>query len=102
LNSVTFNGAALIGPAVAGLILKAYGGQTVGDGLYASASLVFFVNAVSYLGVLIPVFIIRPRPVDRAEASPGFQSAMLQGLAYVRERPTLMLLLVLSAVTSVF
>jgi MFS family permease len=102
LNSVAFNGAALIGPALAGLLLKAAGGSQVGDGLYVSAAALFTFNALSFLAVLGPVFIIRPRPVERSSRDTSFQSALLEGLTFVRERRELLLLLVLSAGTSVF
>jgi MFS family permease len=102
LNSVAFNGAALIGPALAGLLLKAAGGSQVGDGLYVSAAVLFTFNALSFLAVLGPVFIIRPRPFERIGRAASFQSALVEGVTFVGRRPALLLLLVLSACASVF
>ncbi len=97
LNSVAFNGAALVGPALAGIILGLTGNE-----LMLGAALVFYLNALSYLAVLGPVFLIRPRPVERPPSSSRFHSAIVEGLSYIRERPALLLLLALSAVISIF
>jgi MFS family permease len=102
LNSVAFNGAALIGPALAGVLLKTAGGSQVGDGLYTSSAVLFTFNTLSFLAVLVPVFIIRPRPVPRSSVVVSFQAALLEGIVFVRRRPALLLLLVLSACASVF
>jgi MFS family permease len=102
LNSVAFNGAALIGPALAGVLLKASGGEQVGGGLYQSSATLFAFNAISFLAVLGPVFIIHPQGADRSARAASFRSALLEGLTYVRERRELLLLLVLSAGVSVF
>jgi MFS family permease len=102
LNSVAFNGAALVGPALAGLILRATGSGAATHNLYLNTSLVFYLNALSYLAVLVPVFLIRPRPVRRLAAVTQFHSAVLEGLTYVKQRPALLLLLALSAIVSIF
>jgi len=105
LNSVAFNGAALVGPAVAGILLGSAGSSTTGQALtpqlYSSTALVFYVNALSYVAVLGPVFVMRPTVVDRQRVG-GVQNAVLEGFDYVRTRPAILLLLVLSAVMSVF
>jgi MFS family permease len=106
LNSVAFNGAALVGPAIAGVILQLGAGGNnpvvAGDLLFRNTSLVFYVNALSFLAVLVPVYLIHPRPVVRPKAPLAFVGAMLEGLRYVQQRPALLLLLALSAVASVF
>jgi MFS family permease len=101
LNAVVYTGASLVGPAVAGLMLGAFGAD-----LYRGAALVFGLNAVSYLAVLVPVvFWIRvpPRPRPATPATPASIGAELrEGLGYVGARRPLVLLLLLTAVTSVF
>lgn len=97
LNSVAFNGAALVGPAIAGLILG-----LAGHDLMIGAAVVFYLNALSFLAVLGPVFVIKPRRVDRPGAPSRFHQAITEGFRYVRQRPSLMLLLALSAVASIF
>jgi MFS family permease len=105
LNSVAFNGAALVGPAIAGILI---GGAASGDAsqgltpqLYSSTALVFYVNALSYLAVLGPVFIMRPTAQAHGRTG-GIQNAVFEGFEYVKARPALLLLLVLSAAMSVF
>ncbi|HEY3107897.1 MAG TPA: MFS transporter [Chloroflexota bacterium] len=100
LNSVSFTGAQLVGPALAGLILAAFGRD-----LLAAGALVFLVNALSYLAVLVPLFFIRPRhaPPRAPGAEPDSRgNALVDGLRYVRSQPVLLLLIGTVAVTSVF
>jgi MFS family permease len=98
LNAVVYTGASLVGPAVAGVILGAAGAD-----LYRGAALVFGLNAVSYLAVLVPVvWWIRVPPRPRPAAPASFGAELREGLHYVGARRPLVLLLLLTAVTSVF
>jgi predicted MFS family arabinose efflux permease len=54
LNSAQFNAARAVGPALAGIVLA-----TLGPGG------AFFINAVSFAAVLVPLLLIRARPVGR-------------------------------------
>lgn len=83
LNSVTFNLARVVGPAVAGLLIAA-----VGTGW------VFLLNAGTFCAVLVGLFLMRPgemHPYDRAPREPG---AIRAGLREVRRHPDVVLLLV--------
>ncbi|QIM17000.1 MFS transporter [Leucobacter insecticola] len=77
LNSASFNSARLVGPAVAGALIAA-----VGSGW------VFLINAVSFLGVLGALLMIRTtRRVVEAEGKRESQLRQLSaGLRYVRGR----------------
>lgn len=98
LNSVAFTGASLLGPAVAGLILRAYGDQ-----LFQGSAVVFGAKSLSYLAVLIPVVLWIRVPHYRREGPPvSFGADLLEGIRYVKDRRPLVLLLLLTAVTSVF
>jgi predicted MFS family arabinose efflux permease len=100
LNSVSFTGAQLVGPALAGLILAAFGHD-----LLKAGALVFLANTISYLAVLVPLFFIRPRyaaPPARADDQRSRGNALVDGLRYVRSQPVLVLLISTVAVTSVF
>jgi MFS family permease len=84
LNSAVFNLARIVGPAVAGLVIAIVGTPTA-----------FFLNAASYLAVIIGLKMMRPselRPAERVERAKG---QLREGLTYVRSRPDLMLTLVL-------
>jgi MFS family permease len=89
LNSSMFNGARVVGPAVAGVLVAA-----VGEGWC------FFANAVSYIAVIIGLLIMR---VPRAPAAARPASALahvMEGFRFVsRSRPILALLLLLGLVS---
>jgi MFS family permease len=74
LNSVGFNIARAVGPALGGMVMAA-----------ANAGVVFYLNAISFLGVIIVLWKWRYiRPVRRGP-EPRFQEAMREGLRYVRQ-----------------
>ncbi len=68
LNSLTFNAARLVGPAVAGVLLAALG-ETV----------CFVTNAVSYLAALYTLLVIHPRVTGRH----GRGGSVREGVDYV-------------------
>ncbi|NHN55605.1 MFS transporter [Calidifontibacter sp. DB0510] len=81
LNSASFNAGRLIGPAVAGLLIAA-----IGTGWTLVA------NTISFVGVLVALKMMRGnelRPAPRATGRGGVRA----GLAYVRGRPDIMLLM---------
>ena len=87
LNSASFNAARLVGPGLAGLLIAAMGGGAVGTGW------VILLNAVSYAA---PIWSLRNLDVSSLDSpalvhrGPG---ALREGVAYVRARPDLMLVL---------
>jgi MFS family permease len=92
LNSATFTGAALIGPALAGALLGPLGAGTL-----------FFLNALSYLAVLIAL--TRIRHVEgrgNMRHSHSLGKSVLAGLAYVRGNRVILSLLVLMAMVALF
>ena len=91
LSAATFNGAALVGPAIAGALLGRF-----------DAALLFALNAISYLAVLMALFALRG--VDaRGNGSPTpFGRSVLSGLAYSWQNRLVFVLLGLSAVAAIF
>jgi len=96
LNSASFNAARIVGPALAGVLIAALGGGAVATGW------VILVNAISYAA---PIMTLRsldesalrsPKPMARA---PG---QILAGVAYVRGRPDLLLVLAIVFFTGTF
>jgi MFS family permease len=91
LNSAMFNGARVVGPAVAGLTIAAFGIATS-----------FAINAVSFLAVIIGLWIMRdddlhrPRLVPRPRSVGAVFDNLAEGLRFVRHTP-----IVLMAVTTV-
>ncbi|HJR52527.1 MAG TPA: MFS transporter, partial [Gemmatimonadota bacterium] len=85
LNSSLFNGARMIGPAVAGVLVAA-----VGEGWC------FFINAISFAAVLVALLAIRVPPFQ-APAKTSTLSRIREGFAFaVHERPVRALLVMLS------
>ncbi|MDP8924284.1 MAG: MFS transporter [Chloroflexota bacterium] len=88
LNSVAFNTAAVIGPALAGVLI-----------LYTDEGALFMLNGASYLAVVATVLMTRPGRC----APPSKNSLMdstLNGLRYVWRTPELLALVSLMAITS--
>jgi MFS family permease len=89
LNSVVFNGARIVGPAVAGLLIARFG-----------VAPAFLLNGVSFLAVLGALLAIRtdgrPDPAGRL----GLRAGLLGALTYAAETPVITLTLGLLVVVS--
>lgn len=83
LNSASFNGARMIGPAVAGVVIVA-----VGTGW------VFFVNAATFIAMIVALLVIRPADLVPRVRSTG-ASRLADGFRYVGRRPDLMVAFVM-------
>jgi MFS family permease len=90
LNSVSFTGAALVGPAIAGALIPVIG---VGG--------VFVVNSVSCLATLTALARMRdvPQHSRHAVATGGALASIARGIAHVRREPLLRGLLTVSLVS---
>jgi len=91
LNSSLFNGARVIGPAIAGFLIGAVG-----------IAWCYFLNSVSYIAVIAGLLMMRlpprpPRP-QTASAWTGFREV----LSYLRGDRRLRVLMMLTAILSVF
>lgn len=91
INSMTFNGARIVGPAIGGLLLVAVG-----------AAWCFFLNGLSFLAVIAGLFLMhlpphQPRPTT---LSPWQQ--LLSGVRYAAQTANLRALLLLALVFSMF
>jgi MFS family permease len=84
LNAMTFNLARIVGPAIAGVAIN-----LVGTGW------VFLVNAVSFVGVVAGLMLMKPGLLRRTAPVPRRRGQLREGLRYVRGRPDLMVLLTL-------
>jgi len=89
LNSSMFNGARIIGPAIAGILVA-----RIGEGWC------FFVNGASYIAVIIGLFLMQvPRPTALAAgASP--LAHIIEGFGFVRETAPIRSLLILLGLVS--
>jgi MFS family permease len=73
LQDATFHGSRVVGPALAGMLMAA-----------VSATAVFVVNALSYLGVITSLLLVRPR--QSARPNQRGLVALREGLVYVARR----------------
>lgn len=92
LNSAVWNGAAVIGPSVAGVLIALVG-----------LPLCFLINAISYVAVITGLALMRNLPalISGIDHQPLFQR-MVDGARYVRRDPVVGMMLVVVAVFSLF
>ena len=81
LNSASFNGARLIGPAVAGVLVG-----VIGSGW------VFMLNAATYLAVIGSLFLLRPSEFTTFTKKAKGRGQMRAGFRYVMRRPDILLI----------
>jgi predicted MFS family arabinose efflux permease len=84
LNSIQFNLARVVGPALGGVALAKLGAQWC-----------FTLNGISFLAVIASLLIIRPKFVPQSTGESVLNS-MRAGLAFVRRRPGMMALVALA------
>jgi MFS family permease len=89
LNSSMFNGARIVGPAVAGLLVA-----TVGEGWC------FGINAVSYIAVLTGLFLIRIETQKKVPMPGSAISNIVEGFKFVAKTSPVRSLLLLLGVVS--
>lgn len=91
LNAMTFNLARMVGPAVAGVMI-----------IFVGTGWVFLINAISFLGVLAGLLLMRASELHRGDPVPREKGQLREGLRYVRKRADLVILLCLVFFISTF
>jgi MFS family permease len=94
LNSSTFHGTRMVGPAMAGAIIGAFG--------LAAA---YFLNAASFVAVIFSLLIVRRRHTPRAagaDPAMGAIEGLKEGIRHARGRPNLRVFLTLTAINTTF
>jgi MFS family permease len=91
LNAGLFNGSRVIGPAIAGAVIAAFG-----------TGVCFVVNAFSFLAVLAALAMLRKDELHEVERDPTarFISGLRRALAFVRHDPQLRTVLAVVAIVS--
>jgi predicted MFS family arabinose efflux permease len=89
LNSAMFNGARIVGPAAAGLLVARYG---VGPA--------FFLNGVSFLAVIVALFIIRAEGWPQARRGTSVVQDITTGVRYAMGTPLVLLIMALLSAVS--
>jgi len=97
LNSAMFNGARIVGPAVAGLAIGAFG-----------VAPAFLIDAISFLAVLVALFAmnedtLRSAPrMERPASARAVGANLAEGLRYVRQTGVVLLAVVVIGVVATF
>lgn len=94
LNSVQFNLARIVGPALAGVIM--------GIGTHGVANC-FLINAISFGAVIISLFFVHPYPLETETRKKGKMTANIaEGLKFIISRSTLYMPLLFLVVGATF
>jgi MFS family permease len=94
LNSSTFHGSRMVGPAVAGAIIAALG-----------FSAAYFLNAASFIAVIVSLLIIKHRHAVRGiddAPHPSAIDGLKEGLRHARGRRNIQVMLMLTALNTTF
>jgi MFS family permease len=91
LNSATFHGTRMVGPAMAGAIIAGFGLATA-----------YFLNAASFVAVIFSLLIVRQRMLPRAQDGPRMSSleGLREGFRHARSRPHIGALLTMTALNT--
>jgi len=92
LNSATFHGSRMIGPAIAGGVISAVGIATA-----------YFINAASFIAVIFSLLIVRYRPSARFTGVGGSTiEGLKDGFRHAKGRPNVLVFLSLTALACTF
>jgi len=89
LNSLMFNGARFVGPALAGVVVGLFGEGPV-----------FAANGLSFLAVIASYFAMKTRPRAHRHAGTHVLSELVEGMRYVFRQPGIRSILLLLSLTS--
>jgi MFS family permease len=91
LNSALFNGARLIGPAIAGLTIAA-----VGEGFS------FLINTISFVAVIAALLMVKLPSRERVHANGNFRTVFSEGFHFTFRTVPIRILILILAVLSLF
>jgi MFS family permease len=91
LNSSIFNGARIVGPALAGILVASLG-----------AGWCFFINGASFLAVIVGLLLMHFVATPRPPRTSSVMEDALGGLRYLRQNRTVLRIAVLMTIFSVF
>ncbi len=91
LDRSVFHGSRLIGPSVAGMMVA-----------WVGAAAAFFANAFSFFALMIALLTLPARQIGTAEEEEQRKSGFKEGLRYVRSDRTMLCMIGLIALTTIF
>jgi MFS family permease len=91
LNSVAFNSSRIIGPALAGVLIASIG-----------MSGCFYINGISFLAVIIALFLIRVKNSLKAGKNSSALKDLKEGLIFIKNNTLILILITMIGVLSLF
>jgi MFS family permease len=91
MDRAVFHGSRLVGSSVAGLLIAAWG-----------AASAFFVNAVSFVALIVAIGSLPPRKAGTKEEEEQRRGSMMDGLRYVKTDRVMLAMMALIALTTIF
>ncbi|WP_372697246.1 MFS transporter [Arthrobacter sp. JSM 101049] len=91
LNSASFNLARLAGPGVAGIVIA-----------WLGTAPAFLINAASFAAVLLSIWKMKPELLYTPKPAVRAKHQIREGMAYIKGRPDLVMILVLAALVGTF
>jgi len=89
LNSASFNSSRLIGPALSGLLIQAFG-----------TGWAFVINGFTFAATIIGLLAMRQSQMQKVASAPRRKGQIREGLRYMRHRPDILLIMVVMGVIS--
>jgi MFS family permease len=91
LNVIVFQTASVIGPSLAGLLLA-----------FRGAAIIYWMNAASFLAVLIALWLMRPIPRTPGDVRAVSLRAAVEGLRFIRRSPIVLSTMLLDFTATFF
>jgi MFS family permease len=91
IDRAVFHGSRVVGPALAGIFISAWG-----------AASAFFCNAISFVALIVALFMIPPRPQGTVEEEARRASGIKAGFRYIAEDKPSLAMIALIATTALF
>ncbi|HEU0291640.1 MAG TPA: MFS transporter [Anaerolineales bacterium] len=94
LQSIAFNTGAILGPALSGIVIG-----------YLGQAATYFINAVSFLAVMIALFLLQGVHQQPSEIKKGFRAALIDirdGVRFIRHQPLILSTMILDFIATFF
>ena len=94
LQSIAFNTGAIVGPAMSGVVIGYFGQESV-----------YFINAVTFLAVILALFLLGKVPQAQSVVQSGLRAAWLDirdGVSFIRSQPLILSTMILDFIATFF
>ena len=94
LQSIAFNTGSIVGPALSGVVIG-----------YLGQEYAYFINAATFLGVILALILLGPVPQSRAAVQRGLRAAWTDigaGITFIRKQPLILSTMILDFIATFF